>query len=156
MSDALAAALLAAQRRKIDPLDQQRKYAQLLLQQGASMEPVRTPIQGLARALTGVAGGVFEGVVDRQEKANNAKTSDKLGRMLAAGSPEEIAKIAQEPGGDMSILAPVMSQAIAERQKTMKQGTAAAGAITTSSGLFASATVLRKIIADGTVSNVET
>lgn len=37
-----------------------------------------------------------------------------------------------------------------------KQGTAFAGAITTSSGLQASATVLRKIIADGTVSNVET
>ena len=37
-----------------------------------------------------------------------------------------------------------------------KAGTAFAGAITTSSGLQASATVLRKIIADGTVSNVET
>ena len=36
-----------------------------------------------------------------------------------------------------------------------KAGTAAAGAIVTSSALFASATVLRKIIADGTVSNVE-
>lgn len=38
----------------------------------------------------------------------------------------------------------------------MKQGTAPAGAITTSGGLFSSATVVRKIIADGTVSNVET
>lgn len=38
----------------------------------------------------------------------------------------------------------------------MKAGTAPAGAITTSGGLFASATVVRKIIADGTVSNVET
>lgn len=37
-----------------------------------------------------------------------------------------------------------------------KQGTAFAGAITTSSGLQSSATVLRKIIAAGTVSNVET
>lgn len=37
-----------------------------------------------------------------------------------------------------------------------REGTAAAGAITTASALFASATVLRKIIADGTVSNVET
>ena len=36
-----------------------------------------------------------------------------------------------------------------------KAGTAAAGAIVTSSALFASSTVLRKIIADGTVSNVE-
>ena len=35
-----------------------------------------------------------------------------------------------------------------------KVGTAAAGAIVTSSALFASSTVLRKIIANGTVSNV--
>lgn len=37
-----------------------------------------------------------------------------------------------------------------------KQGTAFAGAITTSGGLMSNGTVLRKIIADGTVSNVET
>ena len=38
----------------------------------------------------------------------------------------------------------------------MKTGTAPVGAITTSSGIFASTTVVRKIIADGTASNVET
>lgn len=38
----------------------------------------------------------------------------------------------------------------------MKTGTAPAGAITTSGGVFSSATVVRKIIADGTVSNVQT
>lgn len=38
----------------------------------------------------------------------------------------------------------------------MKTGTAPAGAIATSGGIFSSATVVRKIIADGTVSNVET
>lgn len=37
-----------------------------------------------------------------------------------------------------------------------KQGTEFAGAITTSGGLMSSATVVRKVIADGTVSNVET
>lgn len=37
-----------------------------------------------------------------------------------------------------------------------KAGTAPAGAITTSGGLQSSATVVTKIIADGTVSNVET
>lgn len=37
-----------------------------------------------------------------------------------------------------------------------KTGTAPAGAIATSGGLFSSTTVVRKIIADGTVSNVET
>ena len=38
----------------------------------------------------------------------------------------------------------------------LKAGTAPAGAITTSGGVFSSATVVQKIIADGTVSNVET
>ena len=38
----------------------------------------------------------------------------------------------------------------------MKEGTEFAGAITTSGGLMSSATVVRKIIAAGTVSNVET
>lgn len=38
----------------------------------------------------------------------------------------------------------------------MKAGTAPAGAITTSGGVFSSATVVQKIIAAGTVSNVET
>jgi hypothetical protein len=38
----------------------------------------------------------------------------------------------------------------------MKTGTAPVGAITTSGGLFSSATVVQKIIAAGTVSNVET
>lgn len=37
-----------------------------------------------------------------------------------------------------------------------KQGTAFAGAITTSGGLMSNGTAVRKIIADGTVSNVET
>lgn len=38
----------------------------------------------------------------------------------------------------------------------MKTGTEFAGAITTSGGLMSSNTVVRKVIADGTVSNVET
>lgn len=38
----------------------------------------------------------------------------------------------------------------------MKAGTAPAGAIATSGGIFSSSTVVQKIIADGTVSNVET
>jgi hypothetical protein len=38
----------------------------------------------------------------------------------------------------------------------LKEGTAPSGAITTSSGLYASATVLRKFIAAGTLSDVET
>jgi hypothetical protein len=38
----------------------------------------------------------------------------------------------------------------------MKTGTAPVGAITTSGGIYSSSTVVRKVIADGTNSNVET
>jgi len=38
----------------------------------------------------------------------------------------------------------------------MKEGTEAVGAITTSAALSSSATVMRKVIAAGTASNVET
>lgn len=38
----------------------------------------------------------------------------------------------------------------------MKQGTAPVGAITTSGGIFSDGTVVKKIIANGTASNVET
>jgi hypothetical protein len=38
----------------------------------------------------------------------------------------------------------------------MKQGTAFAGAITTSAGIMSNGTLVRKIIADGTVSDVQT
>ena len=38
----------------------------------------------------------------------------------------------------------------------MKQGTAPVGAITTSGGVFSSATAVQKVIADGTVSNIQT
>ena len=53
------------------------------------------------------------------------------------------------------------SVAFATTQPTMSHifdgaGTAPAGAIVTSAAIFASTTVLRKIIADGTVSNIET
>ena len=55
-------------------------------------------------------------------------------------------------------LGPVNAFGTTEPTQAMvfEAGTAPAGAITTSGGLFSSATVVQKIIADGTVSNVET
>ena len=64
--------------------------------------------------------------------------------------------------GDLQVLAENLymgaATAFATTEPTsaliLKQGTQAAGAIATSSGIMANATILRKIIADGTVSNV--
>ena len=64
--------------------------------------------------------------------------------------------------GDLQVLAENLymgaATAFATTEPTsaliLKQGTQAAGAIATSSAIMANATILRKIIADGTVSNV--
>ena len=64
--------------------------------------------------------------------------------------------------GDLQVLAETLymgaATAFATTEPTsaliLKQGTQAAGAIATSSAIMANATILRKIIADGTVSNV--
>ena len=64
--------------------------------------------------------------------------------------------------GDLQVLAENLNMGAATAFATteptsaliLKQGTQAAGAIATSSAIMATATILRKIIADGTVSNV--
>ena len=64
--------------------------------------------------------------------------------------------------GDLQVLAENLYMGVATAFATteptsaliLKQGTQAAGAIATSSAIMANATVLRKIIADGTVSSV--
>ena len=64
--------------------------------------------------------------------------------------------------GDLQVLAENLYMGVATAFATteptsaliLKQGTQAAGAIATSSAIMANATILRKIMADGTVSNV--
>ena len=64
--------------------------------------------------------------------------------------------------GDLQVLAenlymgaaPAFASTEPSSALILKQGTQAAGAIATSSAIMANATILRKIIADGTVSNV--
>lgn len=115
MSDALAAALLAQQRRGTDPTEASRRYGQMLLQQGMSTAPVRSPMEGVARALTGAIGGFFEGQSERDQKTRQAKTSEKLGRMLTAKTPDEIAAIAKEDGGDSDLLGPILGQMVTQK-----------------------------------------
>ena len=72
------------------------------------------------------------------------------------------ATLTQFVAGDVQVLAENLYMGVATAFATteptsaliLKQGTQAAGAIGTSSAIMANATVLRKIIADGTVSSV--
>lgn len=79
-------------------------------------------------AITATTGGITATAGDLRVTAGNAR----LGAVSAFGTTEPTSAV------------------------VMKAGTAPAGAIATSGGLFSSATVVQKIIAAGTVSNVET
>jgi len=121
MSDALAAALLATQKRQADPNERYRKYGEMLMQQGASTAPVRSPLEGLARALTGAAGGFFAGQADRTQEEKQRRTLEGLSSALAAPDEASRNQILQGLKGDPDILAPflatTLSQKIADERK---------------------------------------
>jgi hypothetical protein len=102
--------------------------------------------------------------------SGNDLTLDTNGLTVTAGGLTVTAGGATVTAGDLTVTAGdahVVAQnlymgaetAFATTEPTsavvFKQGTQAAGAIVTSTALMANATVLRKIIADGTISNVE-
>ena len=104
------------------------------------------------------------------DDANNDLVLPTNGLTITAGGATVTAGDAVVTAGDLTVTAGdahVVAQnlymgaetAFATTEPTsaiiFKQGTQAAGAIVTSTALMANATVLRKIIADGTVSNVE-
>lgn len=60
--------------------DPSNAYAQALMQQGASTAPVRSPLEGLARALQGGVGGFFAG----RTKERYQEQDDKYRKGLAA------------------------------------------------------------------------
>lgn len=87
-----------------------------------------TTLTATAGAITATAGNIVATLGDARITAGNVR----LGVVSAFGTTEPTEAV------------------------VMKTGTAPVGTITTSSGIFASTTVVRKIIADGTASNVET
>lgn len=101
---------------------------------------------------------------DLRLTGGNGLTVDSGGVTVTAGGVTVTAGGQTITAGDLVVTAgnyrggPVNAFATTEPTQSvvLEAGTAPAGAVTTSSGIFASATVLRKIIADGTASNVET
>jgi hypothetical protein len=101
--------------------------------------------------------------VARFDDATNDLTLTTNGLTIAAGGATVTAGDLTVTAGDAHVVAENLymgaETAFATTEPTsaiiFKQGTQAAGAIVTSTALMANATVLRKIIADGTISNVE-
>ena len=97
------------------------------------------------------------------DDANNDLVRPTNGLTITAGGATVTAGDLTVTAGDAHVVAQNLymgaETAFATTEPTsaiiFKQGTQAAGAIVTSTALMANATVLRKIIADGTISNVE-
>lgn len=128
MSDAIVAALLAGRQRKRDPFEMQRRLGLGALQQGMSTAPVMSWGEGLARALTGAVGGYFAGDADRRADERGFNTIGVQADLLAAKPEEFQAKVAALQGRkdiDFDMLAPVMGQMLADKQKQFKAGDSA-------------------------------
>lgn len=113
----LAALLLSQQRRTTDPAEQSRRYGQRLLEMGSSVEPVRSPLEGLARALQGGVGGFFEGQAEARQGARDQETiaglSDYARATDDAGRNAAMARLLK---GDPLIVAPFLTQEIADKR----------------------------------------
>lgn len=104
-------------RRRSNPFDEQRKYAQLLMQQGGSTEPVRTPLAGLARALQGGIGGALSGYTDTKEKQDNADQIAGLTELYNAppGPARDAAMAKLSAKGDISLVGPILGQLLQQK-----------------------------------------
>ncbi len=126
--NALAAILLANQRRQYDPADRSRKYAQALMEQGSSTAPVQSPLEGVARALTGGLGGFFAGQADRAEKEKNQNTTSGLLDFANAKTDDERAAAqAKLKDADPSIVAALASQLIDRNMESQRAAAAGQG-----------------------------
>ena len=70
--------------------DPRRMMEQHLMAQGGKMSPVQSPMEGIARALSGAAGGYFAGQGRRDLAAKEAAQSEEMKRIFAGlqGTPK--------------------------------------------------------------------
>lgn len=123
---ALLASLLLGQKQRPDPLAYQRSFAKNALQTGSSIEPVRSPLEGLARALQGGIGGWLARDAEQQDTARQQQTVSALGNALAAKTPEETNAALKGAPADADLLAPIYGQLLS--QKMQDERTAQLGA----------------------------
>lgn len=77
--------------------DPRRGYAQALMRQGASTEPVRSPLEGLARALQGGVGGYFQGEARRDYEKQGEEYQKGLAAALQGGDVLKALSSSQSP-----------------------------------------------------------
>lgn len=117
MADAsiLASALLGE--KKPNPLTQRYKYGTDLMKQGSSTEPVRSPLEGLARALQAGIGGWVANDAITEQKAQDKANIGALASALGAKSPDELTAAIQGSQLDADVIAPMLATMLGEKQK---------------------------------------
>jgi hypothetical protein len=116
MSDALLAALMMQQRPQVNQADRQRAFAEALMRQGASAEPIQHWSQGLSRALQGGLGAFMSVKADTDQKDMQKRTMEGLANALAEPDPAKRMEMMKGMGGtDPSIMAPFMASALSQR-----------------------------------------
>ena len=68
--------------------DPRRQMAEQLMAQGSSTAPVRSPLEGMTRALQAGVGGYFGGQADRETKEREDKQIMQMSEALAAATPQ--------------------------------------------------------------------
>ena len=110
----MLASLLLQQKQQIDPNRAQLEFARKLQQSGSSMEPVRSPLEGLARALQGGLGGFMSGQAMRAQEDERQADIQGLAGLLGAKTTEE--RVAAAKGlRNPDLAAPLIAQ-LAGRQ----------------------------------------
>lgn len=77
----------------LERISQQDLIAARLLRQGSSVDPVKSKTEGVARALTGVAGGLFAGMERGRRDAREKSFNDTLAQALSAPSSSSSATV---------------------------------------------------------------
>ena len=69
--------------------DPRRLMAQQLMRQGSSTAPVQSPLEGLTRALTGIAGGYFGGQAQRDMQEREQARNEDINQVIAGGNAKQ-------------------------------------------------------------------
>src|SRR5262245_36818551 len=113
------AATLMAQggglRRRTDPLEHRFSFGQKLIQSGSSTEPVRSPLEGLARALQAGIGGWVASSASDEARERDRKTVGAYAKALAAKDDAELKAALADVDLDPETVAPLFGQMLANR-----------------------------------------
>ena len=134
MSDALLQAMMMSSRRRADPVERQRAFADSMIRTGTQTTPVGSPMEGLARAVQAGLGGFMAGRADEMQKEKSTKGVAALSAAMSATNPAERAAAIKGLDPDNEFTMPMLSQMLTQQvaderaQARLTQGVGQLGA----------------------------